>query len=385
MPHRATHDAAQDIAGALVRGADALRDQEGGGTGVVGHHLVAEALGLHRLGIVAQVLAQAGDDRLEEIGAVVRLDPLDGARDALQPHPGIDALERKGREGAVRRAVELHEDQVPDLEPARAGLRVVRHAFGTLAELGAPIEVDLAAGPARPGVGHLPEVVVIAALDVTPARQALGWQTDLIGPDPVGIIVKGVGRRRQSLGRDAQLGGQELPRPVDRLALEVVAEAPVAQHLEEGLVARRPPNLLEVVVPAGNPQARLCVDCTPIVTRFLSGEHRLERDHPRVDEEEGGVVTRDEGRRRHARVAALLEEALEALPDLCPADRLHIPWSVLHSRREPATTGSRALRSSTVMRVTRQPPRAPFRPRQPAHRTRPPARRAPARRRRAPR
>ena len=40
--------------------------------------------------------------------------------------------------------------------------------------------------------------------------------------------------------------GQELPGPVDRLALEVVAEAEVAQHLEERLVERRLADVLDV-------------------------------------------------------------------------------------------------------------------------------------------
>ena len=48
--------------------------------------------------------------------------------------------------------------------------------------------------------------------------------------------------------------GQEVPRPVDGVALEVVAEAPVAEHLEEGVVPWRPADLLEVVVLAGHAQ-----------------------------------------------------------------------------------------------------------------------------------
>ncbi len=40
--------------------------------------------------------------------------------------------------------------------------------------------------------------------------------------------------------------GQELPGPVDRLALEVVAEAEIAQHLEERLVERRLADVLDV-------------------------------------------------------------------------------------------------------------------------------------------
>ena len=64
--------------------------------------------------------------------------------------------------------VELHEHQVPDLEPARAVLGVVGDALRALGELRAAIEMDLAARPARTRLGHPPEVLVVAGVDVAP-------------------------------------------------------------------------------------------------------------------------------------------------------------------------------------------------------------------------
>ena len=43
--------------------------------------------------------------------------------------------------------------------------------------------------------------------------------------------------------------GQKLPGPVDRLALEIVAEAEVAQHLEEGMVVGRAADVVDVAGP----------------------------------------------------------------------------------------------------------------------------------------
>ena len=40
--------------------------------------------------------------------------------------------------------------------------------------------------------------------------------------------------------------GQKFPRPVDRLALEVIAKAEIAQHLEKGFVERGPADVLDV-------------------------------------------------------------------------------------------------------------------------------------------
>ena len=91
--------------------------------------------------------------------------------------------------------------------------------------------------------------------------------------------------------------GQELPGPVDRLALEVVAEAPVAEHLEEGVVAGGPPDLLEVVVLAGHAQDALVVDGPAVAPGLGAGQDVLELDHPAVREEEGLVAAGDQARR----------------------------------------------------------------------------------------
>ena len=122
------------------------------------------------------------------------------------------------------------------------------------------VEVDLAARSARAGLGHPPEVAVVAGVDIAPHGHPLGRQADLVAPDRTGDLVILVGRGGQPLGRDGHVDGQELPGEVDGLALEVVAEAPVAEHLEERVVTGGPADLLEVVVLAGDAQDALVVD-----------------------------------------------------------------------------------------------------------------------------
>ena len=195
-------------------------------------------------------------------------------------------------------------------------LAVIRDALRALGELQPAVEVDLAARAARPGLGHPPEVGVVAVVDVAPARHPLGRQADLVGPDVPGDVVVLVGRGGQALARDAQVRRQEVPRPVDRLALEVVAEAPVAEHLEEGVVARRPADLLEVVVLARDAQAALVVDRSRVRARLGTDQDVLELDHPGVREEQRRVAGRDEARAGHDGVAALGEELDEPAADL---------------------------------------------------------------------
>ena len=103
---------------------------------------------------------------------------------------------------------------------------------------------------------------------------------------------------------------------MDRFALEVVAEAPVAEHLEQRVVARPAADLLEVVVLAGDAQAALVVDRAFVAPRLGPGQDVLELDHPRVREEKGLVAGRDEAGRRDDLVTALVEEREEPPPDL---------------------------------------------------------------------
>ena len=99
---------------------------------------------------------------------------------------------------------------------------------------------------------------------------------------------------------------------MDRLALEVVAEAPVAEHLEERVVARRATDLLEVVVLAGHAQAALGVDGARVRARLDAPEHVLELDHAAVGEQQRLVARRHEAGAGHDRVPALGEELEEA-------------------------------------------------------------------------
>ena len=206
-----------------------------------------------------------------------------------------------------------------------------------------------------------------------------GGQADLVAPDLAGDLVVLVRRGRQALGRDAHGLRQEVPREVDRLALEVVAEAPVAEHLEERVVAGRPADLLEVVVLAGDAQDALVVDRPGVVALLDPGQDVLELDHPRVREEERLVAGRDEAGARDRGVAALLEELDEAAPDLrrgqrrdprivIGGGRRHRPQWYRTGRCLPARRGglelppgpaSAALALPWFARWTKRPPDAP--------------------------
>ncbi len=107
----------------------------------------------------------------------------------------------------------------------------------------------------------------------------------------------------------------ELPREPDGVALEVVAEGEVPQHLEEGVVPVGVSHLLEVVVLPAGAHALLRRGGAAVVAVLDPEEGALELHHPRVSEQEGGIVGRDEGGGRHLPVVALDEEVQESAAD----------------------------------------------------------------------
>ena len=134
--------------------------------------------------------------------------------------------------GRIAHAVELREDQVPDFDLAEG--RVVVDFAARAAD---------AVGPLAGGVGR-PEVLVLAQ-----PLQPLGRQLDLVEPDAGRLVVVEIDRGRELFRRRRPshfLLGQELPGPVDRLALEIVAEAEVAQHLEERVVVGGAADVVDV-------------------------------------------------------------------------------------------------------------------------------------------
>jgi hypothetical protein len=69
-----------------------------------------------------------------------------------------------------------------------------------------------------------------------------------VAPDLLGFVVGGVDGDPEALGIQPEDLGVQLPRPPDRVGLEVVAEAEVAEHLEEREVPVGAADVVEVVV-----------------------------------------------------------------------------------------------------------------------------------------
>src|SRR5262249_32609396 len=104
-----------------------------------------------------------------------------------------------------------------------------------------------------------------------------------------------------------------------RLFLVVVAERPIAEHLEEGVVIGVSSYLFEVIMFAGDAQAFLRVD-HPRMSRLLqTKENILEGHHAGIGEEEGRVTGRNQGRAGHDLMAAFGKKSQEAVTNFFPS------------------------------------------------------------------
>ena len=312
VAQRAPDDPAQHVAAAFVGRQHAIDDQERAGADVVGDHAQ---------GLVGEVggggeLARLADQVREQVDLVVGVHMLQHRGESLQAHAGIHARRRQRAQRAVGRAVELHEHQIPDLDVAVAVF--IRRAGRAAGNALAVIVEDLRARAARAGVGHLPEIVrgERRALVVADAHDALGRHAHLLVPDLEGLVIGVIHGDPQLVGRQLEHAGQQLPGKGNRVALEVVAERPVAEHLEERVVARGVTHRVQIVVLAAGAQAALHVRGPHVTRLFAAEKHVLERHHARVGEQQGRVAGRHQRAGRHDGVALGTEVVEEGGTDI---------------------------------------------------------------------
>ncbi len=334
MAGRAAEEPAEYVAAALVRGQHAVRDQEGDRPCVIADDAHRDVVVRGAAVRLLREALDARDDAAEHVDVVVRRDVLHDGREPLEAHPGVDVLRRKVGELPALVAVVLDEDEVPDLDVARAP-RVhaadVRGVVPPVARRGPAVDVDLGARPARARVAHLPEVLGVEPED------AVAPDVGDLAPELLRLVVGRVHRRPEPILRQLPHPCEKLPGPRDRLPLVVVAERPVPEHLEEGVVVGVAAHLLEIVVLAADAEALLRIHGAAVRARVLPEEHLLELHHARVDEQQARVVLGNQRGARHDGVPALPEEVEEAVADLVAGHYCPVLPARPRSGNRPAT------------------------------------------------
>jgi len=348
----AAQQAAQDVAAAVVGGHDAVGDGERQRAQVVGDDPHGHGGFVLEVGLAGE-LGDGLDEGHEDVGVVVGRLALDDGDDALEAHAGVHALGRQFVEGAVGLAVVLHEDVVPDLDDlGRAGVDHVRRAA-----VGGQVEMDFRARAAGAGLAHFPEVVLLAE-----AQDVVGIDVGAGAPDVGGLVVGLVDGDPEAVLGELPDFRQEFPGPGNGLALVVVAEGPVAEHLEKRVVVGVAADFLEVVVLARDADALLGVgDALP--GRLAGAEEDfLELVHARVREQQRGIRREHDGRRGHDLVPLRGEEVEERLADLGGRHHGKAPGSAFFHGTEKAggffhVAGKKEVPNSAVFGVFGRPAR----------------------------
>ena len=143
--------------------------------------------------------------------------------------------------------------------------------------------MDLGVRAAGANVTHHPEVIVLAE-----AENAFGGQ--ITRPEFESIVVFRVDSGKQAFRFQLHNPCQKYPGKVDCLALEVIAEREVAQHLEEGVVARRGTDVLQVVVLALHTHDLLGCGGSLVGTLFLAQEDIDELIHAGIGEQQCRII-----------------------------------------------------------------------------------------------
>ena len=177
--------------------------------------------------------------------------------------------------------------------------------------------MDLRTGTAGTRIAHLPEVVVLVTVD----DMILGH---MLRPIFGGLVVAGDILLRRTLenghveviGIQLQHIYQILPGHIDGTFLEIVAEAPVSQHLEHRMVVGVVTYLFQIVMLSANSQTLLRVCGTECKRGGVAQEYIFELVHSRVCEHQRRVVLDYHRCARHDRVFLFLEEIQECLSNL---------------------------------------------------------------------
>ena len=270
------------------------------------------------------------DQRCERVDVKVVADALHHGRDTLESCTGVNAGCGQRHVRAIGLPIELHEHEIPDLNESpgltpfderverkfrQVGARPLASRASRKRPVGGAlcqVDVDLAAGTAGSGVGHLPEVV-FGAESVNAAFRHL---CDIL-PELSRFVIVVVDGHEQSFTRNLQFDRDELPRKANCVALEVVAERKIAEHLEERMMPGCVSDLLEIVVLATRPHAFLrCGGALAERCRFLPEEHALELDHSGVREQQRRIVRRHKRGRWPDGVLLALEVGQESGTDL---------------------------------------------------------------------
>ena len=107
----------------------------------------------------------------------------------------------------------------------------------------------------------------------------------------------------------------QLPGEGNGIFFEIIAEGEISQHLEKGVMPVGKTDIFEIVVFSSRPHALLGRGRSPVVALFQAEKDIFELIHPRIGEQQRGVIGRRKRRRMHLPVTLLDKKVQEFAPN----------------------------------------------------------------------
>mgnify|MGYP003148005318 CR=1 FL=1 len=131
--------------------------------------------------------------------------------------------------------------------------------------------------------------------------------------------------RDQELGFvDSEILGQKVPRIGDRLFLEIIAKAEIAQHLEKRVMPRGIAHIVQIVMLATRAHTFLAGSGADIIAMLHPGKTVLEDHHAGIGEHQRRIVARHKRRTVDNTVIVALEEAQKGGTDFIQRGHGHL-------------------------------------------------------------
>ncbi|CDE45996.1 uncharacterized protein BN620_00478 [Sutterella sp. CAG:351] len=305
----AAADTAQHISAAFIARQHAVSNSERACADVVSNHLERRRTGFHVRGTGLLDSGLGGSHQIaEQINVVIRRNVLNHGRDTLETHARIDVRMRQAVHLAGGIAVELGEHKVPDFQITVAILILAPRR--TALNRRTAVKEDLGAGTAGARVAHHPEVIghVLAALVIADTDDSFSGDADFLVPDVVGLVIINVNRHPQTVFRQLKNLRQEFPGPRNRVLLEIVAEAEVAQHFKERVMTRGVADVIQVVMLAAGADALLAGRRAGVLALLDTEVAVLELVHASIREQQRRVILRYYGAGGNNRMSLALKE-----------------------------------------------------------------------------
>src|SRR5690606_773335 len=108
------------------------------------------------------------------------------------------------------------------------------------------------------------------------------------------------------------------PGVMNRITLEIIAEAEVPQHFKERVVTGGITDIFQVIVLATGPDTLLGGCAAGIRTLFQTQKAVLELVHPRIGKQQGGIVAGNQGTGAHPLMPFFLKNSREGSRKFTP-------------------------------------------------------------------